>query len=118
MACVPNDSKAPSDSHLDIVQKRRQIRLGFAVCNRLQTLPIFVQNFTVDKTTNLDLIQSMQVALTEENQKLIEDYRKLVQTKTPTYNASATVISNSLINFGVRGMIKSLKENHANSKKP
>jgi hypothetical protein len=58
----------------------------------------------------------MQVQLSEKSEKLIDEYREIVKSRTPTYDASHTSIANSVIESGMTEMIESLRKNHANTK--
>ena len=52
----------------------------------------------------------MQVELTPENEKLIEEYRKGIQETVPSYNASTTQIANWMIQSALEPITKKKKK--------
>jgi hypothetical protein len=51
----------------------------------------------------------MQVQLSEENERLVDEYRKAVQSKLPTYKASATAIVNGAVVCNLHSELTKLK---------
>ena len=52
----------------------------------------------------------MQVQLTEENQKLVDEYREAVRLVVKDYDSSTTQIVNHVVEVAIRELAKKIKK--------